>query len=251
VPSETATSKAVVLAECSRPAAPPIDMGTDAAGPAQVIDLPGWRPIAKKVLTTVVMISALPMAVFYLALSLYGLRVAALATVSLYYGALVVKVLRRKPILAAALLTAGLLSIRTVVVFLTGSAFVYFLQPVAGTVALATVIAASALAGRPVLDRLAHEFCPFPAELSARLREQRFFGRLSVVWATTYLINAVGTIWLLRSMSVGGFVVLKSVLGPALTIIAVAVSLLYFHLAMRNQDVRLRWRQPTAPAGAA
>lgn len=223
-------------------------MCTDVSGPAQVIDLPGWRPIVKKVLTTLALVSALPMVVFYIALSLYGLRAAALATVSLYYGALVVKLLRRKPILAAAVLTAGLLSIRTVVMFLTGSAFVYFLQPVAGTVTLATVIAASALAGRPILDRLAHEFCPFPAELSARLREQRFFGRLSVVWAATYLINAVGTIWLLRTMSVGGFVVLKSILGPALTITAVSVSLLYFHLAMRNQDVHLRWRQPTGAA---
>jgi intracellular septation protein A len=226
-------------------------MRTDGSGPAQVIDLPGWRPIVKKVFTTLALVSVLPMVVFYIALSLYGLRAAALTTVSLYYGALVVKVLRRKPILAAALLTAGLLSIRTVVMFLTGSAFVYFLQPVAGTVALATVIATSALAGRPVLDRLAHEFCPFPAELSARLREQRFFGRLSVVWAATYLINAVGTIWLLRTMSVGGFVVLKSALGPALTITAVSVSLLYFRLAMRNQHVHLRWRQPAVPIGAA
>jgi intracellular septation protein A len=226
-------------------------MPTDAARSAQVIDLPGWRPIVRQVFTTVALVSALPMAVFYVALSLYGLRAAALATVSLYYGALLLRVLRRKPILAAALLTAGLLSIRTVVMFVTGSAFIYFVQPVAGTVALATVIAASALAGRPVLDRLAHEFCPFPTELSARLREQRFFARLSAIWAVTYLVNAVGTIWLLRSMSVGGFVVLKSVLGPALTIIAVAASLLYFHLAMRNQDVHIRWRQRTVPAAAA
>lgn len=226
-------------------------MPTEVTRPAQVIDLPGWRPIVRQVLTTVALVSALPMTVFYLALSLYGLRAAALATVSLYYGALLWKVLRHKPILAAALLTAGLLSIRTVVMFLTGSAFIYFLQPVAGTVAVATVIAASALAGRPILDRLAHEFCPFPAELSAHLREQRFFSRLSAVWAVTYLLNAVGTIWLLRSMSVGGFVVLKSVLGPALTITAVAASLLYFHLAMRNQHVHVRWRQRTVPAGAA
>ena len=226
-------------------------MPTEVARPAQVIDMPGWRPIVKKVFTTVTLVSALPMAVFYTTMTLFGVRAAGLATVSLYYGALAVKVLRRKPILAAALLTAGLLSIRTVVMFLTGSSFLYFLQPVAGTVAVATVIAASALAGRPILDRLAHEFCPFPADLSARLREQQFFNRLSAVWAVTYLINAVGTIWLLRSMSIGGFVVLKSVLGPALTITAVATSLLYFHLAMRNQDVHVRWRQPKTSAAAA
>ncbi|HEX4728755.1 MAG TPA: hypothetical protein VH298_13210 [Jatrophihabitans sp.] len=71
--------------------------------------------------TTLALVSALPMTVFYLALSLYGLRAAALATVSLYYGALLLKFLRHKPILAAALLTAGLLSIRTVIMFLTGA----------------------------------------------------------------------------------------------------------------------------------
>jgi intracellular septation protein A len=199
------------------------------------------------VFTTLALVSLLPMAVFYTAMSLFGLRAAALATVSFYYGVLLLRVLRHKPILAAALLTAGLLSIRTVVMFLTGSSFVYFLQPVAGTVAVATAIAASALAGRPILDRLAHEFCPFPADLSACLRERRFFTRLSVVWSMSFLINAVGTIWLLRTMSVGGFVVLKSALGPALTITAVATSILYFHVAMRRQDVHIRWRQRTAP----
>jgi intracellular septation protein A len=221
-------------------------MPTALADPVQVIDMPGWRPIVRKVFTTLALVSALPMAVFYVTMSLYGLRAAALATVSVYYVGLLLKALRHKPILAAAVLTAGLLSIRTVVMFLTGSAFVYFLQPVASTVGLATVIAASALAGRPVLDRLAHEFCPFPAELSVQLRKQGFFTRLSGVWSMAYLINAVGTIWLLRTMSVGGFVVVKSVLGPAMTITAVAVSLLYFHLAMRNQHVHIKWRQQAA-----
>ena len=98
---------------------------------------------------------------------------------------------------AAALVTAGLLSLRAVVMFFTGSAVLYFLQPVAGTLAVATVIALTGLAGRPVLDRLAHEFCPFPSELSTWLREARFFTRLSVVWSVTYLINAAGTVWLL------------------------------------------------------
>ena len=210
--------------------------------------MPRLRPIIRKVLTTFTLVSALPMAVFYTTMSLFGLRAAALATVSLYYGGLLLTLVRHKPILAAALLAAGLLSIRTVVMFLSGSSFLYFLQPVAGTVAVATVIAASALAGRPVLDRLAHEFCPFPAELSKRLREQRFFTRLSVVWSVAYLINAVGTIWLLRTLSVGNFVAAKSVLGPTLTITAVATSILYFQLAMRHQHVHVRWRQRTVPA---
>jgi hypothetical protein len=35
------------------------------ARPAQVIDLPGWRPIVRQVFTTLALVSALPMTVFY------------------------------------------------------------------------------------------------------------------------------------------------------------------------------------------
>jgi hypothetical protein len=215
---------------------------------AHVIDMPGWRPIARQVLTRMLLVSLLPMAVFYVTLSMFGLRAGALATVSLYYAGLLTRVVRRKPVLAAALFAAGLLSLRTVVVFCTGSAFIYFMQPVAGTIAVATVFAASALIGRPVLDRLAHDFCPFSPALSARLRQARFFTWLSVVWATTYTINAVGTVWLLTNASLNGFLVYKAVLGPAITITAAVASFLVFRATMRHQNVRIRWahHQPWA-----
>jgi hypothetical protein len=215
--------------------------------------MPGWRPIAKRVFTTVLLVSVLPMAVFYTSLSLFGLRPAVLATAGWYYAGLLLNVVRRKPVLAAALLGAGLLSIRAVITFLTGSAFVYFLQPVAGTLATATFFAVTALAGRPVLDRLAHEFCPFPEELSVRLRKDRFFSRLSVVWSITYFVNACGTVWLLTSSSLTGFIVLKSTLSPAVTVAAVVASYLIFRLTVRNQDVSIRWahHQPWAGGGPA
>jgi hypothetical protein len=203
--------------------------------------MPGWRPIVKQVATTLIMVSLLPMAVFYTTMSLFGLRTAAIATVGLYYAGLLFKMARGKPILAAALFTAGLLSVRTIVMLLTGSALMYFLQPVAGTVAVATVIALSAIAGRPILDRLAHDFCPFPTELSRKLREARFFTRLSAIWSTTYVINAVGTVWLLTNASLGGFILIKSALSPAVTATAVLASYAVFRVTVRDQNVTLRW----------
>ncbi|TAM92162.1 MAG: hypothetical protein EPN43_03040 [Jatrophihabitans sp.] len=201
---------------------------------------------------TLALVSLLPMAVFYTTMSLFGLRTAALATVGLYCCGLLLKLMRHRPVLAAALLTAGLLSIRAAVMFLTDSAFLYFLQPVAGTIAVATAIAATALTDRPVLDRLAHEFCPFPTDLSVHLRAGRFFTRLSIIWSTCYFINAAGTIWLLSTASLGGFLVFKSVLGPALTITAVAASYLYFRITVRDQNVQIRWahHQPWVSAAA-
>jgi hypothetical protein len=212
--------------------------------------MPGWRPIAKRASTTVLMVSLLPMAVFYTSMLLFGLRTAVLTTVGWYYAGLLLKVVRRKPVVGAALVGAGLLSIRTVITFLTGSAFIYFVQPVAGTVACATVFAATALAGRPILDRLAHEFCPFPANLSTRLRSARFFLRLSVVWSIAYFINAAGTMWLLINSSLTGFILLKSVMSPALAIAAVIASYLIFRVTVRRQNIIIRWRHHQAWAGA-
>ena len=207
----------------------------------RVIDMPGWRPILRQVFVRALFVSLLPMAVFYLTLSLFGLRSAALATAALYYAGLLSRVVRRKPVLAAALFTAGLLGLRTVVIFWTGSTFLYFIQPVIGTVAVATVFAATALAGRPVLDRLAHDFCPFSAEVSTQLRQGRFFSRLSAIWATAYAINAIGTVWLLTTASLNGFLVFKAVLGPVATTAAAVTSYLLFRATMRRHNVRLRW----------
>ena len=214
----------------------------------QVIVMPGWRPILRQVMTRVFLVSLLPMGVFYATLTLFGLRPAALATAALYYAGLLSRVVRHKPVLAVALFTAGLLSLRTIVVFCTGSAFLYFLQPVIGTVAVATVFAASAVAGRPVLDRLAHDFCPFSPELSTQLRQARFFSVLSLVWAITYGINAVGTVWLLTNASLNGFIVIKAVLGPVITLAAAVTSYLTFRWTIRRQNVRLQWahHQPGA-----
>jgi hypothetical protein len=206
-----------------------------------VIDMPGWRVIARRAGTTVLLVSLLPMCVFYATMSAFGLRPAVLVTVCWYYAGVLLNVVRHKPVLAAALLGAGLLSIRAVVMFVTGSTFVYFLQPVAGTIATATVFAATALAGRPVLDRIAHEFCPFPEDLSVRLRKARFFCRLSFVWSITYFFNAAATVWLLTSSSVTGFILLKSALSPVVTFVALLASYLVFRIAVRHEDVSIRW----------
>jgi hypothetical protein len=209
--------------------------------PLQLIEMPGWRPILRQVLTRVLMVSLLPMAVFYLTVSTLGLRAAALTTAAGYYGVLLTRLLRRRPVLAAAFFTAGLLALRTVVVFCTGSAFLYFIQPVIGTVAVATTFAASVLVGRPVLERLAHDFCPISTDLSQHLRKARFFDWLSIVWATTYGVNAVGTTWLLTNASLNGFLVVKAVLGPVITMTAATTSYLLFRVMMRRHQVRLRW----------
>lgn len=212
-----------------------------------VIVLPGVREIARKAGATVLIASLLPAAVFYVTLSLSTLRVAVAITLAWYYAGLLWTHARGKPVLAAAMLGAGLLTLRAVLAFWTNSSFLYFLQPVAGTVATATAFAITAMAGRPLLDRLVHEFCPLPAALSQRLRANHYFRYVSAVWTLAYLVNAVGTVWLLSTSSIGGFLMLRALLSPLLVTVTVILSYLLFRIMMRREGVQLT-RRVSAPA---
>jgi intracellular septation protein A len=188
--------------------------------------------------------SVFPMVVFYLTYAWAGLRAAVVVTIAWYYAGLLWRLARRKPVLSAALLGAGLLTLRGVVMLWTGNAFLYFLQPVAGTVGTATAIAVTALAGRPLLERLAHDFVPLPPALTERLRANRFFRYASALWALTYLVNAVGTVWLLSNASLGGFMLLKTLMSPVLTVLSVVLTFALFRLLMRRERVQIRWGHP-------
>ena len=212
-----------------------------------MIDLAPPRVIAAYAGRTVLFASVLPMGVFYLTLSLVGLPPAVAVTAGWYYVGLLLRFARRRPVVGAALLGAGLMTVRAFVTFWTGSAFIYFLQPVAGTIATATAFAVTALAGRPVLERLMHDFVPLPGPLAERLRANRFFDYTSLIWSVVYLVNAAGTVWLLTNASLGGFLVLKTVLSPVLTSVAVASSYLLFRALLRREGVQVRWqRRPAA-----
>ncbi len=202
--------------------------------------------IVRHAARTVLLSSVLPMAAFYLALDGFGLTAAIFVALAWYYGAVGARLLRRRPIVGAMLLGAGLMTVRAAVAMWTGSAFVFFLQPVAGTIATATSFALTALAGRPLVERLAHDFVPVPPELSHRLRANQFFNYTSLMWALVYGINAAGTVWLLVSSSLESFMLMKTLLSPLLTGVAVAATYLVLRRALRREGVRLRWGSAAA-----
>jgi hypothetical protein len=217
----------------------------DPAGPC-VIDMAAPWTIARHAARTVLLASVAPMAAFYLALSAFGLSAAICVALAWYYGGVMARLLRRRPVVGAMMLGAGLMTVRAVVALWTGSAFVFFLQPVAGTVATATSIALTALAGRPLVERLAHDFVPVPAELSHRLRANQFFNYASVMWAAVYGINAAGTVWLLVNSSLSSFVLLKTLLSPVLTGAAIAATYVVLRHTLRREGVHLRWGSAVA-----
>jgi hypothetical protein len=130
---------------------------------------------------------------------------------------------------------------RTVIGFATGSVFFYFLQPTLQNFLYAFALVASVPLRRPLLARLADDFCAFPTALTERPRVQRFFRRVSLLWAMVFLTNGVTTLWALARASLGDFLVVTTAGSYTLVAVAAGASLLWFRRELRGEGIRLRF----------
>ncbi len=189
-----------------------------------------------------------PLVLFYATLHLLGLRGALVAGLVWSYSALLRRVVTRQRIPGVLVIGIVLLTLRTLLAWVTGSVFLYLLQPTLGTFLVAGLFLASVAARRPLAERLASDFLPLPDSLLANGRMSRFFAGISLLWAAVYLINGAATLALLLSSTVGVFLVAKTAASAVLTVAAVGLSYALFRVTMRNEGVRLvlRWRALTA-----
>jgi hypothetical protein len=182
-----------------------------------------------------------PLALFYLVLVTAGFRGALIAALVWSYLALGRRLHRGERVSTLLVLGTLLLTVRTTVSFITGSAIVYFAQPMATAVVISIVLIASAALGRPFTQRFAHDFCPIDPELLARPRVQRFFIRISLLWATVLLLNAGIVLWLLLSSSLHAFVLERSAVTYGLTALAIYLSVTRFVATMRRDGITVDW----------
>jgi hypothetical protein len=182
-----------------------------------------------------------PLGLFYLVLTLSGFRGALVAALAWSFLALGRRVHRGERISMLLLLGTLLLTLRTVVSFITGSAFIYFAQPTAGTIIIAFVLFGSALLGRPFTQRFAGDFCPIDPEILARPLVHRFFVRISVLWATVLLLNAGFVLWLLLTSSLHAFVLERAGVTYGLTALAIYLSIRQFVVMMRGDGITVQW----------
>ncbi len=188
-----------------------------------------------------------PLVAFYLLLVLTGFRGALIAALTWSYLALGRRLLRGDRVSMLLLFGTILITLRTGVAFVTGSAFVYFAQPTAGTVAISVALLVSAVVGRPFTQRFAHDFCPIDPAIMSRPLVHRFFIRISVLWATVLMLNAGLVFWLLVSSSLRSFVLERSVVTYGLTAIAIFFSISGFMAMMRHDGITVQWAKNRAP----
>jgi hypothetical protein len=182
-----------------------------------------------------------PFAAFYVFLLVAGFRGALIGGLSWTCLALARRLIRKERPPGTVLLGAVILAVRTAVAFVTGSAFVYFAQPTFATAGVALVFLVTALARRPIVERLAKDFCPLDPAVLARPAVRRFFLQVSLLWAAVLFTNAGLVMWLLLTSSLKAFVLERTAASWALTVVAIACSTAWFVHAMRREGLRVQW----------
>jgi hypothetical protein len=166
----------------------------------------------------------IPALLFYCCLVGLGLGAAYLAVVTWAYAALGRRFVRRDPVPPILVLSVIGITIRTLVAVVSRSSFVYFFQPVLGSVAMGCVFLVSVVVGRPIIATLAGEFWAITPEVHARPGVVGLFRRLTLLWAGVNMASAMLTLALLVWLPLGPFLALKQICGLGLSAAAVVVT---------------------------
>jgi hypothetical protein len=182
-----------------------------------------------------------PFAAYYCVLLLSGFREALLSALAWSYCLIARRVIRNERVSTMLMLGTALLTVRTIISYITGSAFVYFIQPTVSAFAASFLLVFTAIIGRPFTQRFTHDFCPLTSELLARPSVHRFFVRVSFLWAVAMFLNGAVVLALLLTASRQSFPVER--LGATLSVTATAIfwSIIWFTRAMRHDGVTVRF----------
>lgn len=217
---------------------------TDAADPAWTMHPSRWRvarAVGLRLVPALIEATLIPTVIFYSVLvSTRQLAWAILAILVWSYAAVVRRALSGRPIPALLMLVCLGVTIRTFVFLFSGNTFVYFAQPILGTLATATAFGASAVIGRPLIGRFADDFCPLAADVRSRPAISRLFRRLTLLWAAVNLVSAITSVTLLLTVPVPVFVGTRTAAAWVLTFTGVLVTC--------SESVRVARREGLATA---
>lgn len=204
-----------------------------------------WHAGRKLLETTLI-----PLGLFYLLFSMTGLTAALLGALGWAVAALIWRLVVGARVPAVLVLTTGLLAVRTVIGLASQSTYLYFLQPSLQNFLIAVVLLATIPFERTFLARLADDFCVMPPEVSGNARVQRFFRRVSLVWAVVFVTNGITTLWALAERTVGEFLLVSTAGSYTLIAVAAVASLLWLRRELRIAGIRLRLRRPKPEVAA-
>ncbi len=205
--------------------------------------LPVLGAVVRRVIPTLVEATVIPALLVYGFVALGSLTLAMVSALAWTGGVLAWRRLTRRSIPGVLLLAAAGLTVRTVVGISSGNPIVYFMQPIAATMALAVVFLGTLLTDRPIIARLAVDFCPLSPEVAVRPAVVQLFRELTVMWAAVHVANAAATFALLMSVPTATFIATKTVTCVGISSCAVVVTV------VRSLGIARRERLAFVPAG--
>jgi hypothetical protein len=184
---------------------------------------------------------AIPLGVFYGVVVAFGLNAALLAALGWAYLAVAVRLVRRSRPPMLLLAATAMSTVKVAITFAADSATAYFLQPTVITGLFALALLCTWGWERPLIQRLAHDFCPLPDPVLAAAPVRRFFQRLSVLWGAVLLVNTGATLALLLTMSTTWSVPLATAASIPAFAVGVFVSYKWFLRSLTDAHCSLRW----------
>jgi hypothetical protein len=223
--------------------------GLSDAAPLSISKISVFLTVVRRCGPHVIEASLIPTALFYSCLVLAGLGAAYAVALTWLYLAVARRLLQGKPV--PPLLVLGLIGItaRTAVSVASGSSFLYFAQPIAGSLVMGCVFLISIAFGRPMVERLALEFWPLTPEMLARPGVSRLLRGLTFLWAGVNVAIAATNLTLLLSLPLATYVAARQVTSLVISGLAVAITIdRSVHTARREGFVERPTRRRSAPA---
>ncbi len=198
---------------------------------------PTLLTVVQRVSLSLLIAVVAPAVLFYGVFVLAGVWSAIAAALVWSYGAIAWRALTRRRTSGLLILTAILLTGRTVLSVVADSTWLYFLQPVISDGFVALLFLLSLASARPMVARLAGDFYPMDHELAMRPRVRRLFQHLTALWAVLGLAKAGMTLWLLQSQSLETFILVKSVSMLAINVLAAFATIGLAALVARQEGL--------------
>ena len=146
------------------------------------------------------------------------------------------------------LVCVGMLCARAALALVLSSALVYLIQPVIGSVLMAVLFVGSALIGRPITMRLAHDFVALPVHLLQHQGMRRMFTQIALLWGLGRLVDAGMSLGFLH-LGFDAGLLSRGLFSTVLTTLMVACCVAWGYRCIRRlPGVTLRLR--AAPAAA-
>lgn len=182
----------------------------------------------------------IPLGLFWVLFTQVGFDAGIIAALSWSGLAIGRRLVLRRPVPAILVISTMLLVARTVVGLFTGSAFLYFLQPTVQNFLFAAALLVTLGFDRPLLAKLADDFCAFPEALTGHPQMKRFFRHVSLLWAFVFLLNGVTTLVVLATQTVGNYLMISTAGSYTVVALGIAASLVWFHRSLAGEGIQLR-----------